>query len=180
MSVLTATTTILLVLVVTFILYMIIKKFLKSRQALIRNYDMPEVVTMDGNYETLQRKKQSDEVGNNPAVNYMEIAAISSEYINLNWKQSYSKDIDMFAKRRFAIKCRCPCFFLPQNKNHLNELFTDAQPGRIHSSIQIKWENIALEIIVFLFVNIANNSMYDCDLTCIQLKCFRQSVLPSF
>lgn len=47
---------------------------------------MPEVVTRDGKYETLQRKKQSDEVGNNPAVIYMEIAAISSEYINLNGK----------------------------------------------------------------------------------------------
>lgn len=97
-SVLTATTTISLVLVVTFILYMVIKKCLKSRQALIRNYDTPEVVTMDGKYETLQRKKQSDEVENNPAVTYMEIAAISSEYINLNWKQSYSKEIDMLEK----------------------------------------------------------------------------------
>lgn len=45
---------------------------------------MPEVVTMDGKYETLQRKKQSDEVENNPAVDYLEIAVISSEYINLN------------------------------------------------------------------------------------------------
>lgn len=83
-SVLTATTTISLVLVVTFILYMVIKKCLKSRQAPIRNYDMSEVVTMDGKYETLQRKKQSDEVENNPAVDYLEIAVISSEYINLN------------------------------------------------------------------------------------------------
>lgn len=83
-SILTATTSISLVLSVTFILYMVIKKCLKSRQAPIRNYDMPEVVTMGGKYETLQRKKPSDEVENNPAVAYMEIAAISSEYINLN------------------------------------------------------------------------------------------------
>lgn len=83
-SILTATTSISLVLSVTFILYMVIKKCLKSRQAPIRNYDMPEVVTMGGKYETLQRKKPSDEVENNPAVAYMGIAAISSEYINLN------------------------------------------------------------------------------------------------
>lgn len=45
---------------------------------------MPEVVTMDSKYETLQRKKPSDEVEKNAAVEYMEIAAISSEYTNLN------------------------------------------------------------------------------------------------
>lgn len=47
---------------------------------------MPEVVTIDSKYETLQRKKQSDEVEHNPAVDYMEIAAMSSEYINSNLK----------------------------------------------------------------------------------------------
>lgn len=45
---------------------------------------MPEVVTIDSKYDTLQRKKQSDKVEHNLAVEYMEIAAISSEYINLN------------------------------------------------------------------------------------------------
>lgn len=83
-SVLTATTTISLALVVAFMLYMIKKKCLNSRQTPTRNYDMPEVVTIDSKYDTLQRKKQSDEVEHNPAVEYMEIAAISSEYINLN------------------------------------------------------------------------------------------------
>lgn len=45
---------------------------------------MPEVVTIDSKYETPQRKKPSDEVENNRAVEYMKIADISSEYINLN------------------------------------------------------------------------------------------------
>lgn len=45
---------------------------------------MPKVVTMDSKYETLQSKKPSDEVKQNPEVQYMEIAAISPEYINLS------------------------------------------------------------------------------------------------
>lgn len=83
-SVLTATTTSSLVLVVAFILYMVKKKCVYSRKTPTRNYDIPEVVTMDSKYKTLQRKKPSDEVKKNPAVEYMEIAAFSSEYINLN------------------------------------------------------------------------------------------------
>lgn len=63
---------------------MVKKKCVYSRQTPTRNYDMPEVVTMDSKYETLQRKKPSDEVEKNAAVEYMEIAAISSEYTNLN------------------------------------------------------------------------------------------------
>lgn len=82
-------------------------------------------------------------------------------------------------KKKIWNKMSVSFFFLPQSKNYLNVLFTDAQPGRIHSSIK-KRENIDLEIIVFLFVNIANNNMYGCDLTCIHFKGLRQSVLPSF
>lgn len=134
-SVLTATTTISLVLVVTFILYMVIKKCLKSRQALIRNYDMPEVVTMDGKYETLQRKKQSGEVGNNPAKLYG-----NSSYIF--WVYQFELKVILFerywhvCKKKIWNKMSVSFFFLPQSKNYLNELFTDAQSGRIHSSIK--------------------------------------------
>lgn len=59
------------------------------------------MITIDSKYETLQRKKTSDEVENNSAAEYMEIEAISSEYINLNLKQSYLKNIDILPKEDF-------------------------------------------------------------------------------
>lgn len=52
------------------------------RKTPTQNYDVSEAITIGSRYETLQRKKSSDET--NPATEYMEISAVSSEYINLN------------------------------------------------------------------------------------------------
>lgn len=84
MSLLTATTTISLVLVVIFILYTVKKRCLTLRKTSTQNYDVPEVITIGSIYETIQRQKTLEELETNPATEYMEIAAISSEYINLN------------------------------------------------------------------------------------------------
>lgn len=84
MSVLAATTAISLVVIVVFTLYILKKKCLYAKQTPTRNHDVQEGITIGSKYETLQRKKPSDEVENNPATEYMEIASISSEYINMN------------------------------------------------------------------------------------------------
>lgn len=84
MSVLTATTTISLVVIVVLISYILKKKCRYSRQASTRNHDGPEVITIGSKYETLQRKKPSDDFENNSVTEYMEIASISPEYTNLN------------------------------------------------------------------------------------------------
>lgn len=65
----------------------------------------------------------------------------------------------------------------------------NAQPGSVHSSTQYnKEENVALQLKMWGFfslfeenaVYIANDNMCDFDLTCIQLKTLRLSVLPCF
>lgn len=83
-SVLAATTTISLVVIVVLIAYILRKKYPYSRQTPTRNHDVPEVITIGSKYETLQRKKPSDELENNPATEYMEITSFSPEYTNLN------------------------------------------------------------------------------------------------
>lgn len=84
MSVLTATTTISLVVIVVLISYILKKKYPYSRQPPTQNYDVPEVITISSKYETLQRKKPSEELENNQATEYMEIASLSPQYTNLN------------------------------------------------------------------------------------------------
>lgn len=84
MSVLIATTTISLVVIVVLISYILRKNSPYSRQTATRNHDVPEVITIGSKYETLQRKKPSDELENNPATEYMEITSFSPEYTNLN------------------------------------------------------------------------------------------------
>lgn len=59
-------------------------KCLNLRRAPTQNYDGPEVIAIGSKYETLQIKKTSEEQETNPATEYMEISAISSEYISLN------------------------------------------------------------------------------------------------
>lgn len=54
------------------------------RQTPTRSNDGPEVITIGSKYETLQRKKPSDDFENNSATEYMEIASMSPEYTNLN------------------------------------------------------------------------------------------------
>lgn len=54
---------------------------LNLRKTPTQNYNVPEAITIASRYGTLQRKKTSDET--NPATEYMEISAVSSEYINL-------------------------------------------------------------------------------------------------
>lgn len=84
MSVLTATTTISLVVIVVLISYILKKKCPYLRQTPTRNNDGPEVINIDSKYETLQRKKPSEELKHSPATEYMEIASISSDHTNLN------------------------------------------------------------------------------------------------
>lgn len=84
MSVLTATTTISLVVIVVLISYILNKKCPYLRQTPTRNHDVQEVIPIGSKYETLQIKKPSDEFENSSATAYMEIASMSPEYTNLN------------------------------------------------------------------------------------------------
>lgn len=70
--------------IVVLISYILKKKCPCFRQTPTRNHDVQEVITIGSKYETLQRKKPSDEFENNSATEYMEIASISPEYTNLN------------------------------------------------------------------------------------------------
>lgn len=83
MSVLAATTTISLMVIVVLISYILKKNCPYLRQTPTRNNDEREVITTGSKYETLQRKKPSDDFKNNSATEYMEIASISPEYTNL-------------------------------------------------------------------------------------------------
>lgn len=72
---------------------------MSSRQTAERNNDVSEVITVDSKYETLQRKKVTGEVDTHTpleymeidrvkATEYMEISAVTSDYIDLNMKLS--------------------------------------------------------------------------------------------
>lgn len=65
-------------------LYIVKKKCLNLnlRKTPTQNYDVPEAITIGSRYETLHRKQTPDET--NPATEYMDISAVSTEYINLN------------------------------------------------------------------------------------------------
>lgn len=54
------------------------------RQTPTRSNNGPEVITIGSKYETLQRKKPSDDFENNSTTEYMEITSMSPEYTNLN------------------------------------------------------------------------------------------------
>lgn len=82
MSVLITATGILSVLVVVLTLYIVKKKCLPYRQTPTRHDSLSEV--KQSKYEVLQQRKAGDGVDRNTAAEYMEISAISSEYINLN------------------------------------------------------------------------------------------------
>lgn len=77
-SLLTATTTISLVGVVVFTLYTLKLNCILSRKKISTGYNVSNVKTSDGKYETLQRSNASDTVGIDTATEYMEISAITS------------------------------------------------------------------------------------------------------
>lgn len=97
-SVIIATTIVLTVLVVACTLYTLKRKYMSSRQTSERNNDVSEVITVKSKYELLQKNKATGEVEIHPmgeymeidgvkvdkAAEYMEIAANTSDYINLS------------------------------------------------------------------------------------------------
>lgn len=98
-SFLIATTVLLSALVVAYSLYKLKRKYMSSRQTAERNNDVSEVIPVDSKYETLQRKKVTGEVDTHTpleymeidrvkATEYMEISAVTSDYIDLNMKLS--------------------------------------------------------------------------------------------
>lgn len=96
-SFLIATTVLLSALVVAYSLYKLKRKYMSSRQTAERHYYVSERITVDSKYETLQREKVTGEVDIHApgeymeidrvnATEYMDISAITSEYIDLNMK----------------------------------------------------------------------------------------------
>lgn len=82
-TLLIATTTILLFIVVVFTIFTLKRKWLSSRKTSNPNYDVFNSDSIDRKYETLQRNT-ADTVGIDTTAEYIEIPAITSDYINYN------------------------------------------------------------------------------------------------